>query len=138
MQALFLIGEQRSGSNLLRLMLAKSGAIAAPHPPHFLQRLDPIVPVAEQLDSQRFELVVEAACRLVETNPVPWAGTILARADVARRCREQSVVAIFGAVMDVYAEAQGARAWMCKSMQNVRWSHALDAYFGSNKYVFLH
>ncbi len=138
MQAIFLVGEQRSGSNLLRLMIGNGGAVAAPHPPHILQRIDPIVHAGEELDAERFEACVEAVCRLVETNPVPWTNTVLDRADVTRRCRARSVVAIFGAVMAIHAEQNGARAWMCKSMQNVRWSSDLDRYFAANKYVYLH
>ncbi len=138
MQAILLVGEQRSGSNLLRLMLSGTGAIAAPHPPHFLQRIDPIVRVGETLDPERFELLVETVCRMVETNPVPWTNTDLDRAEVARRCRAHHVVAIFDAVMQLHAEANGAHAWMCKSMQNIRWAPALDAYLRTNKYVYLH
>ena len=41
---IFMIGTQRSGSNLLRLMLNEPARIAAPHPPHILQRLMPLVP----------------------------------------------------------------------------------------------
>src|SRR6185503_15487555 len=86
----------------------------------------------------QFGELVESVCRLVETNPVPWLRTQLDRADVARRCKKHHVIAIFGAVMDVHAEANGARAWMCKSMQNILWSKGLDAYFENSSYVYLH
>ncbi|MCY2958935.1 MAG: sulfotransferase [Planctomycetota bacterium] len=138
MQSILLVGEQRSGSNLLRIMLAGTGAIAAPHPPHVLQRIDPIVPVGGELDPQRFQLLVETVCRLVETNPVPWANTGLDRSEVARRCRAPHVIAIFAAVMEIHAAANGAPAWMCKSMQNIRWAPALDGYLRRNRYVYLH
>ncbi|MBA3649262.1 MAG: sulfotransferase [Chitinophagales bacterium] len=138
MQALFLVGEQRSGSNLLRLMISNSHEIAAPHPPHILQRIDPIVPVSRILDDHKFNQLVESVCRLVETNPVPWLNTVLERDDVKRRCREQHVIAIYGAVMDIYAESNNAHAWMCKSMQNIRWADSLNKYFGNNKYIYLH
>ena len=42
MKAVFIVGEQRSGSNLLQLMLAQSG-IAAPHLAHLLTRMMPLV-----------------------------------------------------------------------------------------------
>jgi hypothetical protein len=138
MQALFLVGEQRSGSNLLRLMLSNSHTIAAPHPPHILQRIDPVVPVHRILDDHQFNQLVEIVCRLVETNPVLWLNTTLNREDVKRRCREKHVIAIYGAVMDIYGESNGARAWLCKSMQNIRWATPLNNYFGNNKYIFLH
>ncbi|MEP7128362.1 MAG: sulfotransferase [Chitinophagales bacterium] len=138
MQALFLVGEQRSGSNLLRLMISNSHEIAAPHPPHILQRIDPIIPVHVTLDDDKFNQMVEIVCRLVETNPVLWLNTTLNREEVKRRCREKHVIAIYGAVMDIYGESNGALAWLCKSMQNIRWADHLNQYFGNNKYIFLH
>ena len=42
--ALFMVGEQRSGSNLLRVMLGQADEIAAPHPPHILERMMPLIP----------------------------------------------------------------------------------------------
>lgn len=38
LQGIFIIGEQRSGSNLLRIMLA-GGGLAVPHPAHVLSLL---------------------------------------------------------------------------------------------------
>ena len=51
MQAIFMVGEQRSGSNLLRVILNESKNIAAPHPPHILQRMMPLVPLYGDLIS---------------------------------------------------------------------------------------
>ncbi len=138
-RAVFIIGEQRSGSNLLRLMLAKAG-IAAPHPPHVLTRMLPLVDTYGALshDANWFQLI-EDACELTERNPVPWNPlTRFSRSDIDRRCRERSLVAIFGALMDTYAEARGAKVWVCKSMQYARFAPELDAYFGDPKYIYLH
>ncbi len=60
MQALLLVGEQRSGSNLLRLMISNSHEIAAPHPPHILQRIEPIVPIHQILSNEKFDQMVES------------------------------------------------------------------------------
>ena len=93
--AIFMIGIQRSGSNLLRLMLNELPEIAAPHPPHILQRMMPLVPRYGDLRVDRaFALLVDDVCRLVETNPVPWEGVKLDRKDVAARCRARNLVAI--------------------------------------------
>ena len=138
MQALFLVGEQRSGSNLLRLMISNSHEIAAPHPPHILQRIHPVVPVYQILSDSQFDQMVEIVCLLVEKNPVPWLNTVLIRDEVKKLCREKHVIAIYGAVMDIYADSNNARKWMCKSMQNIRWADHLNNYFKTNKYIFLH
>ena len=53
MKAVFIVGEQRSGSNLLRLMLAQAG-IAAPHPAHLLARMMPLA--ASSVARARFKI----------------------------------------------------------------------------------
>jgi len=139
MQEIFMVGEQRSGSNLLRLILNESGNVAAPHPPHILQRMMPLLPVYGDLeDEKNFSQLVDDVCKLVELNPVPWVIGKLDRNDVRSRCLRNNLVAIFGAVMDIYAEQHNANAWMCKSMQNIRWANDLNQYFSHPKYIYLY
>jgi sulfotransferase family protein len=136
---IFMIGIQRSGSNLLRLMLNELPEIAAPHPPHILQRMMPLVPYYGDLRKERaFTVLVDDVCRLVELNPVPWEGVVLDRKDVAARCRKRSLVAVFGAVYDVMAEAWHAKTWCCKSLANVYYLPQIEDYFVGAKYVYLH
>jgi hypothetical protein len=135
---ILMIGTQRSGSNLLRLMLNQLPGIAAPHPPHILQRMMPLMPSYGDLNQDKnFAVLVDDVCRLVELNPVPWEGVVLDRDDVARRCRARSLVAVFGAVYDVLAETQHAQTWLCKSMQNVMYLPQIDAYYPDAKYLYL-
>src|SRR5215470_3807709 len=137
--AIFMIGIQRSGSNLLRLMLNELPEIAAPHPPHILQRMMPLAPrYGDLAESRAFSLLVDDVCRLVESNPVPWEGVKLDRKDVAARCRERNLVAVFGAVYDVMAEAWGARTWCCKSLANIYYLPEIEDYFSDAKYVYLY
>lgn len=138
MNAVFMVGEQRSGSNLLRLILNESNDIAAPHPPHILQRLMPLVGDKDLSDEAVFKELIEHVCQLVEANPVQWEDVVLDREDIFQRCRENSLVAIYGAVMDAYAESQGATTWICKSLQNIRWADELDAYFDNAKFIYLY
>jgi hypothetical protein len=140
MDAIFMVGEQRSGSNLLRIMLGQAAEIAAPHPPHILQRMMPLLPLYGDLqDGATFRLLVDDVCRVVECNPVPWENIItFDRDDVVRRCRAPSLLAIFGAVMDIYTEVNGKNKWLCKSMTNIRYAQDLDAYFGKPKYIYLY
>jgi len=139
MRSVFIIGEQRSGSNLLRLMLSQAG-VAAPHPPHILKRMLPLEKSYGDLGSDpNWAQLVEDVCRLVDRNPVTWTEVHpLDREEVARRCRERSTVAIFGAVMDLYAEARGASIWACKSMQYSEFCDALEQYFDEPLYLYLY
>jgi sulfotransferase family protein len=137
--AIFMIGIQRSGSNLLRLMLNELPEIAAPHPPHILQRMMPLVSGYGDVNKGKaFSLLVDDVCRLVELNPVPWEGVVLDRKDVAARCRKRNLVAVFGAVYDVMAEAWNAKTWCCKSLANVYYLHEIEDYFERAKYIYLY
>ncbi len=139
MKAIFMVGEQRSGSNLLRLIMNQSPDIAAPHPPHILQRMMPLLNLYGDLgNEQRFMDLVNDVCSLVEHNPVTWNGVVLDRDEVRNNCRENSLIAVYGAVMDQYAYAHGANSWVCKSMQNIRWATQLDEYFNEAKYIYLY
>lgn len=140
MKRFLMVGEQRSGSNLLRVMINQSGAIAAPHPPHILQRMTPLLPFYGDLaDDTRFAALVDDVCRLVEANPVAWEGVErFDRGQVAERCRERSLVAVFSAVMDLHAEANDRQGWLNKSMQDIRWAEAIDAYHDDARYLYLH
>lgn len=139
MQAIFMVGEQRSGSNLLRLILNESSNIAAPHPPHILQRMMPLVSIYGDLSSNKaFNKLIDDVCQLVELNPVPWDKVKLNRKEVLKKCSERSLIAVYGAVMDLYAEAHGANSWMCKSMQNIHWADDINLYFDNPKYIYLY
>lgn len=122
MKPIFMIGTQRSGSNLLRLMLNQLPEIAAPHPPHILQRMMPLVSLYGDLERDKiFRILIDDVCRLVEFNPVPWSGVVLDREDVFRRCNERSLLAVYAAVYDICAEAKGAQTWCCKSLANIKY-----------------
>jgi len=138
MKPIFIIGEQRSGSNLLRLMLSQAG-IASPHPPHLIPRMAPLVTSYGDLSMEpNWRQLVDDCCALVERNPVPWNPIRrFNRDNIQARCRDRTVIAIFGALMDVYAEAREAEAWACKSMQNAHYIDEIDGYFGHPKYIFL-
>jgi hypothetical protein len=136
---IFMIGTQRSGSNLLRLMVNQAPTIAAPHPPHILERFAPLLPAYGNLaDEASFQRLVDDVVRLVEVNPVAW-GVEFDRADIRRRCRDNSLVAVFGSIMDRMAEAQGKADWMCKSLANVHFLPEIERYFGADaRYLYLY
>lgn len=137
--SILMIGTQRSGSNLMRLMLNQIPSIEAPHPPHILQRLMPLLSSYEDLsDTATFNQLVDDVCRLVELNPVPWEGVVLEREDIAARCTQNSLVAVFSAVYDVLAETRGAETWCCKSLANVHYGPEMNAYLPDAKYLYLY
>jgi hypothetical protein len=136
---IFMIGTRRSGSNLFRVMLNQLPEIAAPHPPHILDRMMPLVSSYGDLKQRLlFALLVDDACRLVELNPVPWEGVKLDRKEIVARCREPNLLAITGAIYDVLAEAWGKRSWCNKSLDNVRYADELALFFSDAKFIHLY
>ncbi|MDV3350007.1 sulfotransferase [Leptolyngbyaceae cyanobacterium CCMR0082] len=137
--SILMIGTQRSGSNLMRLMLNQIPMIEAPHPPHILQRLMPLMSAYEDLsDASTFAQLVDDVCRLIELNPVPWEGVVLDRQDITNRCTQNTLVAVFSAVYDVLAETRGAETWCCKSLANVHYVPEINEYLPKAKYLYLY
>jgi len=133
-----IIGTQRSGSNLLRLMLNQLPEVSAPHPPHILERLMPLLPVYGDLAIEsQFDQLIEDVCTLVETNPVPWTGVVLDRAAVRQRCDVPTLPEIAKAVYELKAQADGARIWTCKSMANIHYAAELEQYSTPPRYIHL-
>ncbi|HWB64150.1 MAG TPA: sulfotransferase [Chitinophagales bacterium] len=120
MQPLLIIGTQRSGSNMLRLMLNQLPEIAAPHPPHILSVFFPLLPGYGNLETEEnFMLLVTDVCRFVKANPVPWRLNMLTPAQIRSRCHHSSLVEVFKAVYEIYTQHHDAQIWCCKSMANL-------------------
>lgn len=136
----FMIGTQRSGSNLLRVMLDQSPHLVAPHPPHFLERLTPLLPLYGCLeDNDNFATLIEDVCQLIETNPVSWKLGRIDRAALAQDCAEHSLVAIVFAAYDLLAKHNGAQEWICKSLANVHHLAEIERFGGKRaKFIHLH
>ena len=137
--SVFMIGTERSGTNLLRLMLNELPRLAAPHPPHILSRMMPLVPNYGDLENRgNFTQLVDDVCRLVELNPVPWEGVTLLRKDIQQRCRRPTLMAAYEAVYDAMAEAWQARTWCCMSLANIQYLPQIEAHFRSPRYIYLY
>ena len=130
--AIFMIGTQRSGSNLLRLMLNQLPSVAAPHPPHILARMMPLVEAGaygELRDAESLLNLTEDVCKLVELNPIPWKDVELDRSAVIANCRAPTLLGIMEAVYDELARAWGAGDWCCKSMANIHYLPEIETHF---------
>jgi len=135
----FMIGTERSGSNPLRLMLNELPRLAAPHPPHILSRMMPLVPNYGDLENRgNFTQLVDDVCRLVELNPVPWEGVTFLRKDIQQRCHRPTLMAAYEAVYDAMAEAWQARTWCCMSLANIQYLPQIEAHFRSPRYIYLY
>ncbi|MFN3841558.1 MAG: hypothetical protein ACK4RF_12705, partial [Cyclobacteriaceae bacterium] len=94
--AIQFVGTQRSGSNLLRVMLNQLPEISAPHPPHILKTFFPLLFNYGNLDDDgNFYRLVSDICDWVNKNPVPWQGILFSPDQVIPACKQRSLVEVF-------------------------------------------
>ncbi|HBL16047.1 MAG TPA: sulfotransferase [Elusimicrobia bacterium] len=117
---IFIIGTERSGTNLLRLILNAHSAIAVPHPPHILKNLFDLEPSYGDLkDDDRFRELIDDAVRVVELHPYPW-GFAIDREAVFRDACRRDLLGVYLAIYDQYAAHAGKKRWACKSTHMIR------------------
>ena len=116
-----IIGTQRSGSNLLRLMLNQIDTVFAPHPPHILSVFYPLVSWYGDLENDNnFKSLINDVCTLVELNPVSWEVKLNPK-KIFEASQQRSLIEIFKNVYQLGARETNSNLWVCKSMQNVRY-----------------
>ncbi len=134
---LFIIGTERSGSNLLRLQLDAHPRIAVPHPPHLVRYFKPLQRRYGDLESEpAFRRLVSDVRALLETHVYPWEVPI----DWDRLVREARPRDVFGvqyALYGQYAEAHGKPRWACKSTFHVDEVDTLLAHHPQARFVWL-
>jgi hypothetical protein len=134
-----MVGTQRSGSNLLRVMLDSIDRIVAPHPPHILERFMPLLPKYGDLaDNRNFHRLAEDVCELVNVNPVPWDGVETQVDRIIPGCRQHSLQELFRVIYESAATQTNASFWMCKSMKNMFYSRAIESTGIRPYYIYLY
>ncbi len=137
MDPIFIIGTERSGTNLLRLMLNAHPDIAVPHPPHIMKNFFPIEPLYKDLSiDANFKRLVDDVARSVELHPYPW-GIKIDRDDIARSPGPRNLVNIYFAVYDQYLKSTGKKRWGCKSTFMINHVALLLKYRPNAKFIYM-
>lgn len=137
MVPIFIIGTERSGSNLLRLILNAHSEIAVPHPPHVIKIFAPLASRYGDLGQDaRFRTLVDDVCRMVELHPYPW-GFRLDREKAFRQAKGRDLISIYFAVYDQYREHAGKRRWACKSTFMIEHVDEVLRYHPEAKFLYL-
>lgn len=137
MRPIFIIGTERSGSNLLRTMLDAHPAIAAPHPPHILHIFEPAADSYGALDDPaNFRRLSDDVARLVRWHIHPWhpvpEGAALADAAPSR-----TLLGLTDAVYASHLRWRRKTRWACKSTFNIRYVDALRDYYPDARFLWL-
>jgi len=112
---IFILGTERSGSNLLRLLLNSHTRIAVPHPPHVVRYFAPLEPLYGDLTNDtNFRRLVDDILRLLDVHIYQWDVPIDADA-VARTASPRNAFGVYAALQDQYRSHAGKARWGCKS-----------------------
>jgi hypothetical protein len=111
----FIIGTERSGSNLLRLILNSHPVLLVPHPPHILKYFAPLVAgYGDLAEPPRLARLVGDVRGLIAAHIHPWE-EIPSQTEIIAAVKEPSLVGVFFAVYDCVCRKAGKQRWGCKS-----------------------
>jgi hypothetical protein len=112
---IYIVGTERSGSNLLRLILDAHPHIAVPHPPHFLRyfaRLE--AGYGDLSDPRHLGRLADHMLRLLSVHIHPWELTI-DRERLLAEARPRDLLGLNCAFYEQYMAAMGKVRWADKS-----------------------
>lgn len=134
---IFIIGTERSGTNLLRLMLNAHSSIAVPHPPHITKFFGPLEHLYGNLAvDANFRRLIADVCRMVELHTYPWE-IRPDREQVFQRAVDRNLLAVYFQVYDQYLAFAGKRRWACKSTFMIEQVAEILRYHPDARFIFM-
>ena len=134
---IFIIGTERSGSNLLRLILNQHPSIAIPHPPHILKEMMPLEHLYGDLGADRnFKKLIDDTITLVKLHFFPWDGPLDADGVFAEAIA-RDVYGVKAALYDQYRRAKGKERWGCKSTFVIHYVDRVRRHHPAAKFIHL-
>ena len=139
MKYIQLIGTQRSGSNLLRLMLNQLDDITAPHPPHILSTFLPVLDKYRNLKtSKNLNNLILDVCKWIKLNPIKWENFNVSVDMIKSKLKNPSIFQVFSSIYEIYAEQSNSKVWMCKSLTNMNYFDQIEREKLSPVYIYIY
>ena len=139
MKYIQLIGTQRSGSNLFRLMLNQFDGISAPHPPHLINTFFPILGIYGDLNKKNsLNKLLLDVIEWVKLNPIKWKNFSITPTKIKSRISRPSIFQVFKSIYELCAEQSKSSFWICKSLGNMNYYKMLEKEGLNPIYVYLY
>jgi sulfotransferase family protein len=123
-----LVGTQRSGSNMLRLMLGQLPGTLTPPSAHELRDFQPLIPKYMPLsEPANMERLIADLGRLIDLNALPWPDLPNRNQRVLGALAGSSLAHAIIAFYDAYANYFAANCWVSKCLENMRYADQLNA-----------
>ncbi len=134
---IYIIGTERSGSNLLRLVLNAHSRIAVPHPLHMMRYFAPTEAARGDLgDPVILGKLVDEVLLLKRVHIHPWAYPI-DRQRIVDEAHPKDAMGVMGSLYDQVREAEGKARWGCKSTFMVHYTERALARDPGARFVLL-
>lgn len=133
----FLISSERSGSNLIRVMLGNHSSFVAPAPPHLLKNFLPLLPFYGDLrEVESLRLLARDMTAVMNDQVGSWR-TRLSGDELAAVVSEPSYAGLFDAVYRKEAEAHGKTRSFVKDNGVAEFAFEILALFPDARFVAL-
>lgn len=133
----FIIGTERSGTNLLRVILNSHSKIAIPHPPHIFKNLYPILKTYGNLNNNyNLEKLIKDVITLIKLHPYPW-DISLNYSNIFDHIEEKSLIAILFYIYNQYKIKHHKKIFGCKSTFMINYSDNILSFNPSAKFIYL-
>jgi hypothetical protein len=120
MRRLQLVGTQRSGSNLFRLILGSLPGVFAPPSAHELRDFLELIPLYSPLaDSGNVERLIVDIGHLIDLNALPWPQILHRNQKVADALGGTTIAHVVIAFCDAHAQDLQCNTWLSKCLENL-------------------
>ncbi len=122
-----MLGTQRSGSNMVRLILGGVQGFIAPPSAHELRDFHDLFDSYCPLSEQTLHELIRDICELVRLNALPWPQTACSPSSIRQHINGTSLAHVIIALYDYVASSTGNSGWLCKCLENFEYYDELVA-----------
>lgn len=134
---LFIVGTERSGSNLLRVILNAHSEIAIPHPPHIMAYFGPLERYYGDLSRDaNLRRLLKDVLKHVRGHIHPWSVALNEEA-ILRAAEPRDLFGLFAAIYDRFCAAAGKSRWGCKSTFMIHCAARIQASYPGARLLWL-
>lgn len=134
---IFILGTERSGTNLLRLILNSHSNIAIPHPPHIMKNFFKLEPLYSDLSNDtNFKRLIHDVVTMVQLHPYPW-GIKIDEQEIFNTVQDRNLINIYFTIYEQYLKSANKKRWGCKSTFMIYHVALIRHYCPAAKFIYM-
>ena len=134
---IFIVGTERSGSNLLRLILNAHSEITVPHPPHIMAYFAPLEKrYGDSASDRNWARLTDDVITHVRRHIYPWSSP-LNRSELLAIQPPRDLFDLFAAIYEQHRAATGKPRWCCKSTFMIHYTGRILSRYPQARLIWL-